>query len=713
MALFSYGTDTLRSQPKKTGSGILGLLRGKQPTATAPGTFNGPVQFRAPGTPMNVNDLTVTQNPYGPKPQPPAVDPNHLYAGTPPAAKAPVQGPAAPKPVVTAPKAPVAPKAPAPTNPQPPAAPAGGGFTSTDPAIQARIKAMQAQAGGEFQTNTAIEKGPTSMPLGAPTTMPTVSDAAASGATQPKPNINLSLLRGDKTTQQSQIDALRKGYLSTFAPSDAEKALQDELASYRESANLGVAGLEGQGRGIPLDLVRGQQAILQKQAGIKEQSLLERLQMEQQNRTLAQQAAQAELGFAETDAAKEEARQAATAAGLKPIEVGGNLVALNPSTGKYEVVYQAPASGSESGFTLSEGQQRYDANGNLIAGAAKQTDPLAQRKAELEIAQLEQKLNGGESLTPMEQLQYEKLYKEVHPGENSQAADVLQNKKQLLQDIMNSSGLASAVGILGSTPTVFNIGQKQQVLGQLDQLISTEALDKLISAKAQGATFGALSEGELNLLKNSATTLGSWATRDKNGKLTGFKIGEKEFNAELKHLLELTNKAISNAGSGGSTSGSAPPTEQEIQQMRDAGFTDQEILEWQNSFTNDPSKSVNGSIKVAVAANAFPTGVKGGQCGAFVNKLTGIGMGDSYKSKLAKCDPSIGKPGNPPQPGDVFVMPYSWTGHTGVVTAVKPLPDGSYELSVTDSNYKLNEKVVHHKLNSNSIEAYARVPLKQ
>jgi hypothetical protein len=82
-------------------------------------------------------------------------------------------------------------------------------------------------------------------------------------------------------------------------------------------------------------------------------------------------------------------------------------------------------------------------------------------------------------------------------------------------------------------------------------------------------------------------------------------------------------------------------------------------------------------------------GVTGGQCGAFVNKVTGLGLGDSYQSKMAKMDKNI----KSPKSGMVFVMPYKDTGHTGIILAVN-----NGIATVKDSNYSLDGKVKTHKI---------------
>jgi surface antigen len=95
-------------------------------------------------------------------------------------------------------------------------------------------------------------------------------------------------------------------------------------------------------------------------------------------------------------------------------------------------------------------------------------------------------------------------------------------------------------------------------------------------------------------------------------------------------------------------------------------------------------------------------GDKGGQCGRFVNKATGLGLGDSYQSKMAKMDPNIKKP----EAGMVFVMPYKDTGHTGFVLGVNK-EKGT--VTVKDSNYSLDQKVKIHEIPLSKISGYRRV----
>lgn len=99
--------------------------------------------------------------------------------------------------------------------------------------------------------------------------------------------------------------------------------------------------------------------------------------------------------------------------------------------------------------------------------------------------------------------------------------------------------LSTAVGPTALSRLSFTepiTGRRGTTIAGIEQLRSQLSLDSLINAKARGATFGALSEGELGILSNSATKIGSWAIKDKNGNITGYKASEKDFNKELDKI---------------------------------------------------------------------------------------------------------------------------------------------------------------------------------
>lgn len=232
------------------------------------------------------------------------------------------------------------------------------GFTSSDPEVQKKLVAMNAA--------TALSGGGESSPRPVNEPLPSPYIGAPKKPIAPTSETM-------KTVAQRELDALRQQYLSLFAPSSAEQQYQQQLADYREQANLGISGVEGQGRGIPLELVRGTQAKLQEQAAIQEQAIMDRLKMEQENRKMAQQGAEAQLGFLQDDMAAQQAAELARMQGMEPQEIDGRLVALNPATGQYEVVYEPPV----ENIILSQGQTVIDPNtGQIIASMPKDQPPI-------------------------------------------------------------------------------------------------------------------------------------------------------------------------------------------------------------------------------------------------------------------------------------------------------------------------------------------------
>lgn len=125
---------------------------------------------------------------------------------------------------------------------------------------------------------------------------------------------------------------------------------------------------------------------------------------------------------------------------------------------------------------------------------------------------------------------------------------------KLADDILNSKGLNSSVGTnaLGRTAILDKFsGQKQNFIASVNQLISSNALNALIEAKKQGATFGALSDRELDILSSSATKLKDWAVTDKKtGKIKGFNISEPLFRAEIKRMQDSYTNLLNNGVTG-------------------------------------------------------------------------------------------------------------------------------------------------------------------
>jgi len=145
----------------------------------------------------------------------------------------------------------------------------------------------------------------------------------------------------------SALDTARTKYLESLSPDTSVSSAKQKYNDFVINEKLGENALEGQGRGIPLGLVRGQQSKLNQQSELEAARLQGDVSIAQGTQTANQNKAKAALDFATTDAE-----------GSKPVSVaqGSNLVRLNPATGKYETV----ASGDPKPETLPASAQEYE-----------------------------------------------------------------------------------------------------------------------------------------------------------------------------------------------------------------------------------------------------------------------------------------------------------------------------------------------------------------
>jgi hypothetical protein len=138
--------------------------------------------------------------------------------------------------------------------------------------------------------------------------------------------------------QQTNLKGLFDSYMNSVRKqgevSPEEAKAREELTNFRGNAELGINALGGQGRGIPLGLIRGQQSKLGEQAAIKEKTLSQRLmditQQNQARRDADTKSMELQYGFAKDQINAN-----------KPTEAGGNLIKLNPVTGQYETVFSS------------------------------------------------------------------------------------------------------------------------------------------------------------------------------------------------------------------------------------------------------------------------------------------------------------------------------------------------------------------------------------
>lgn len=121
---------------------------------------------------------------------------------------------------------------------------------------------------------------------------------------------------------------------------------------------------------------------------------------------------------------------------------------------------------------------------------------------------------------------------------NAGALNQTQSQIQLTDGILKDRYLGAAVGPNAASRLSFSnlfTGGRGNFVAGVEQLRGQLTLQNLQNAKANGATFGALSDSELSLLSSSASKLGTWAIKD-GDKVVGYKANESDFRKELDKI---------------------------------------------------------------------------------------------------------------------------------------------------------------------------------
>lgn len=96
--------------------------------------------------------------------------------------------------------------------------------------------------------------------------------------------------------------------------------------------------------------------------------------------------------------------------------------------------------------------------------------------------------------------------------------------------LLGGFGLASQ----GAKDTV--TGARADLIADVEQLRSSLSLDQLTQAKAEGATFGALDRNEWKVLEGAATKLGTYAIKDEDNNVLGYRASERGFIKEMDKI---------------------------------------------------------------------------------------------------------------------------------------------------------------------------------
>lgn len=268
-------------------------------------------------------------------------------------------------------------------------------------------------------------------------------------------------------------DTAFQSYLSTLSPSTQEQEARRKYLDFITSAESGIAGLEGQGRGIPLSLVRGQQAKLGQQAEITAKRLAGDVELAQGARTAEQEQAKALFDFEQ--GLIEEAKSAQGEDRILSLEEAQTLglpfgTKLSEATVK-GITPTAPA--TDGGFTLGKDQIRYDAQGNVIARGT-----------------------GAEEI------------KGVTPkvkGQLDKAQTVINSVDEALSKISPlSTGLLGGITQVIPSSPAYNL---DKIIDTINANIGFDTLQAMRDASPTGGALGQVSERELALLQSTIASL--------------------------------------------------------------------------------------------------------------------------------------------------------------------------------------------------------------
>lgn len=335
-------------------------------------------------------------------------------------------------------------------------------------------------------------------------------------------NVNRDLSRPETSPvsqEQSFINELRQRYLGSTEMSPEEIELQRQLADVQSrqaqlgaSEQLGLAREEG--RAIAMPFITGRQAELSRQAAARQQALAaeaqpltQELALRQAQRQLAQQRALKNLEFAQQDITSQRAADQAALGSIQ--EFGGQLLRIRPD-GSTEVIAEAPTDAGE-GFTLSPGQARFDAQGNLIAGVATQEQTGAPDLT---------KIGDDYYQFDAERGQFVPIAIENIPDENKVAT--MQEVVSLAQRILTNPQRSS---LTGRGRSLTGLGANLFSAAGENFRADVNRLKNLLTVDNLGLMSGVLSESDIAILSSAATNL------DTN-------LGDQRFVEELDRVAK-------------------------------------------------------------------------------------------------------------------------------------------------------------------------------
>jgi hypothetical protein len=295
--------------------------------------------------------------------------------------------------------------------------------------------------------------------------------------------------------------------------SPEELGTQEDLDKLISSTRLGIAGIEGQGRGIPLELLRGQQAKLEQQAVLLSEPLERKLARMQAARTSSLEASRFAVERADTAVERER-----TAAGTARTEA--------ESTRRFGVEQAGAAeSRATTAKSVAETQRMNDLNYRLSEKGFEEN----KRQFGLNYAQGARRIAIDEAKAALDA---------APAGKATQKLETLSLARELRK--ADAVGKGSAVG--ASVAKFVPFGQSLGLQGnrsafenRVNTLKSNLTLDNLKLLK------GTMSDKDLMFLNS----VGSSLTTD---------MQEKEFDKELDKIITKLETATGTEPGGSSSS---------------------------------------------------------------------------------------------------------------------------------------------------------------
>lgn len=397
-------------------------------------------------------------------------------------------------------------------------------------------------------TTTPNTTGPTTSPTTGTTSNTNVYPSSYLGGNTSNYDIKsyLDNLTNLYNSYNTNYNNLSSAYTSALTPSAEETALTNDINNLNASERQGLLNIEN--KPIAMEFITGQQAQIQKQAAIDRLAKSESLQALTGQRLGRLDALKAQLGFEDNrfekllglqkefqNISKNQRDEARTTLGdIINYSQGKSFDELDPDS-------QQQIINSTANSPLSLGIVKQAMDRAKLA----YLDEQAKNKAGFNDIV---KLDNGQTVLVDKSTGKIVSYLGGMKGDGTTAETKATSIKDQIDSIdnlfNNTKGLSAATGPtkLFSRGGNLNPAYRQDFVAGVEQLTSQLTLDNLIKAKAQGATFGALSEGELKILSGGATKINSWAIKDKNGNVTGYKTSEKNLKRELDKIRNFSKK---------------------------------------------------------------------------------------------------------------------------------------------------------------------------